>query len=213
MRPPHRQSSVQVSVTILVHMPASRQLVHRRLRHKVVRTPVRFCGRVVTVIRRFHQRSLARRSLRRVHLNVRNPIQNRSCAPQLLRCLNNLRIVRFRSESTSRVSLVSNCHFRRPSRWLGLAESRMSSCQLTTIHHLKTSHPLQPSQVRQVPPSEVYHGEPNCPMAILSRVSAKRHLCPGLVCGEFVQLCQPVPVTKMCALSRPPPCESFCFGS
>ena len=37
-------------------------------------------GRVVTRSQRFHERSLSRRRLRRVHLDVRDPIQNRSCA-------------------------------------------------------------------------------------------------------------------------------------
>ena len=65
------------------------QLVYRRLCHKVVRTPVLFCQRVVTGIRRFH---LSRRWLRRVHLDVRDPFQNPRCTTQLLRCLSNLRI-------------------------------------------------------------------------------------------------------------------------
>ena len=37
----------------------------------------------------------------------------------------------------------------------------MHSCQLTMTHQLEASHPLQPSWVRPVSLSEVYHGEPN----------------------------------------------------
>ena len=42
-----------------------------------------FCKRIVTRIRRFPQRFLSRPCIKRVHLDVRDPIHNRSSGPQL----------------------------------------------------------------------------------------------------------------------------------
>ena len=76
-----------------------------------------------------------------VILHVRNPIQNRRCAPQLLRCLNNLRIGTISLGIDVSGSPGSNCHFHRPSRSTSskrltlLSHRRCVQCHMT-IHNL-----------------------------------------------------------------------------
>ena len=142
--PPAPRQSVQgisscvfVEDSILVSDPGSSQLIHRRLRHDALSSPVFLRRLIVVVFRRFHQRSLPCFLVCQLHLGAVTCVRSWCCASQPLRFLDECRILGFASEA-------SPPRHRRPlCLSVNLHVCRSRSNRRRTVFHSKMIRPFE----------------------------------------------------------------------